>query len=73
MQRANLNNIKFIHADEAMFTFNTFISRSWYKRHSNVEVYDSKIKVKAHAILGGISEDKGLETYVIHPLSIKSE
>ena len=25
------------------------------------------------AILGGISEDSGLETYVIHPRSIKTE
>lgn len=73
MQRSQEHNIKFIHADEAVFTFNTFISRSWYKRYSNIEVYDQKVKVQTHAILGGISEDSGLETYVIHPRSIKTE
>ena len=40
MRRAINNKIKFIHADEAVFTFSTFISRSWYKRNSNIEVYD---------------------------------
>ncbi len=40
MQRAISNNIKFIHADEAVFTFNTFISKSWYKKYDNIEVYD---------------------------------
>nr|AAB42034.1 42 kDa 'D,D35E' transposase [Oxytricha trifallax] len=73
MQRAITNDIKFIHADEAVFTFNTFIQKSWYKRHSNIEVYDQKVKVQTMAILGGISEDAGLETYVIHPRSIKTE
>eukprot|EP00347_Sterkiella_histriomuscorum_P011758 403371210 len=73
MQRAITNNIKFIHADEAVFTFNTFINKSWYKKYDNIEVYDQKVKVVTHAILAGISEDSGLESYVIHPRSIKRE
>ena len=73
MQRAITNNIKFIHADEAVFTFNTFINKSWYKKYNNIEVYDQKIKVVTHAILAGISEDGGLESFIIHPRSIKRE
>jgi len=68
-----VHNIKFIHADEAVFTFNTFINKSWYKKYDNIEVYDKKVKVQTHAILAGISEDAGLESYVIHPRSIKTE
>lgn len=56
-----------------MFTFNTFINKSWYKKYDNIEVYDKKVKVQTHAILAGISEDAGLESYVIHPRSIKTE
>ena len=56
-----------------MFTFNTFITRSWYKRHDNIEVYNKKIKIVTHAMLAGISEDGGLEAFVIHPRSIKTE
>ena len=40
MQRALEHNIKFIPADEAVCTLNTLISRSWYKRYSNIEAYD---------------------------------
>jgi len=73
MQRPIAENIKFIHADECVFTFNTFINRSWYKKYDNIEVYDKKVKVTTHAMLAGISEDEGFEAYVIHPRSIKTE
>jgi hypothetical protein len=48
------------------------MNRSWYKKYDNIEVYDKKVKVVTHALLAGISEDSGLEAYVIHPRSIKT-
>jgi len=35
-------------------------------------VIDRKVTVKAHAIIAGISEELGLETYLIKPKSIKT-
>ena len=39
---------------------------------SNIEVIDKKITIKTHAIVAGISEDVGLEAYLIKPKSIKT-
>jgi DDE superfamily endonuclease len=65
--------VKIIHADEAMFTFNTFVKRSWSTAYNSVKVTDQKITVKTMAVIAGISEDVGLETYMIVPKAIKTE
>ena len=62
---AAANNIKVIHVDEAVFTFSTFRNKSWSSAYSNIGVIDKKVTIKAHAIIAGISEDKGLESYLI--------
>ena len=55
-----------------MFTFSTFIKKSWSGSYDNISVIDRKVTVKAHAIIPGISEELGLETYLIKPKSIKT-
>ena len=55
-----------------MFTFSTFIKKSWSGSYDNISVIDRKVTVKAHAIIAGISEESGLETYLIKPKSIKT-
>ena len=57
--------MKIIHLDEAVFTFSTFRNKSWSSAYNNIEVIDKKITIKAHAIIAGISEDKGLESYLV--------
>ena len=55
-----------------MFTFSTFIKKSWSGSYDNISVIDRKVTVKAHAIIAGIREELGLETYLIKPKSIKT-
>jgi hypothetical protein len=62
---AKQKKIRFIKVDECVFTFSTFRKRSWSHSYESVSVFDQKITVKAHALIAGISEEKGLETYFI--------
>ena len=55
-----------------MFTFSTFIKKSWSGSYDNISMIDRKVTVKAHAIIAGISEELGLKTYLIKPKSIKT-
>jgi hypothetical protein len=73
MRWAHHKGVKFISADEAVFTFHTFTKKSWSGSYNNITVLDRKITVKTHAILAGISEDKGLEHYLVCLKSIKTE
>ena len=67
------DRIKIVYADEAVFTHSKLGKRAWSRRLENISVFEEKITVRTHAIVAGISEDKGLETYVIQPKSFKSE
>ena len=62
-----------MHADEAVLTFSTFSNKIWSGSYDNIKVFDWKIIIKTHAIVAGISEDKGLEEYLVAPKSIKTE
>jgi hypothetical protein len=73
MLTSRANQVKFIQADEAVFTFSTFSNKTWSGSYDNIKVFDRKITIKTHAIVAGISEDKGLEEYLISPKSIKSQ
>ena len=72
-REATQNGVRIIHADEAVFTFNTFMKKSWSTPYNSVLVTDQKITVKTMAVIAGISEDSGLETYLLHPRAIKTE
>lgn len=72
LSNAQQNHIKVIYIDEAVFTFNTFKTKSWSSAYSSIEVRDANIKVKAHALVCGISEDKGYEHSLINLKSISS-
>lgn len=56
-----------------MFTFSTFSKKSWSPAYNSIQVIDRKVTVKTHAIIAGISEENGLEAYLIYPKSIKTE
>ena len=55
-----------------MFTFSTLIKKSWSSSYDNISVIDRNVTVKAHTIIAAISEELGLETYLIKPKSIKT-
>lgn len=57
MINSRSNQVKFIHADEAVFTFSTFSNKTWSGCYDNIRVFDRKITIKTHAIVAGISED----------------
>jgi transposase len=69
---ASLQGTRVIQVDECVFTFSTFKNKSWSHVYDNIEVVDKKITIKAQALIAGISEDKGLETYLITQRSIKT-
>lgn len=73
MLSCDRENIKIIHADEAVFTHSTLGKRAWSRKLENISVYEQKMTIRTHAIVAGISEDRGLETYVIQPKSIKTD
>jgi len=73
MIHSKVNQVKLIQADEAVFTFSTFSNKTWSGSYDNIRVFDRKITIKTHAIVAGISEDKGLEEYLVWPKSIKTE
>lgn len=73
IQKGINEKVKIIFIDEAVFSFNTFAKKSWSLPYANISVVEQKIKVLSHAIIAGISEDKGLEAYLIKRKSIKTE
>ena len=70
---ARLYEMKLVFLDEAVFTFNTFNTKAWSSFYNSITVDENKLKVKTQAIISAISEDVGLEAYVIHPSSIKAK
>ena len=63
--------MKIIFIDEAVFTFNTFMTKAWSSAYTSISVREGDIKVKAQAIVAGISLDKGLEHFLLSLKSIK--
>ena len=65
--------MKIVYLDEAVFSFNTFKPKAWSSAYTTINVTESKMKIKTQALLAAISEDVGIEDYIIHPKSIKTE
>jgi transposase len=73
LSQAKLDNMRIVFLDEAVFTFNTFCSRAWSSRYSQITVSEERLKVKTQALIAGISEEAGLESYLVYPRSISAE
>ena len=65
--------MKIVFLDEAVFTYNTLSKKAWSSAYTSIKVKDSNIRIKTQALIAAISEDVGLESYMIHPRSIKTE
>ena len=61
--------MKLIFIDEAVFSFNTFKSKAWSKANESIIVKEANLRVKSQAFIAAISEDGGLESFMIHPRS----
>ena len=48
-------------------------SKAWSRAYSSIEVHESKMRMKAQAIVAAISEDVGYEHHLTHIRSISSE
>ena len=73
LQEQKLYSITVIYLDEAVFTFNTFLTKAWSSSYKNISVREAKINVRAHALVAGVSEENGMEGYHIVPKAINSE
>ena len=56
-----------------MFTFSTFRSKAWSSHLNRIKVVDSDLRIEAIAMISAISAENGLEGYLLHPKSIKTE
>ena len=64
---------KLVFVDEAVFSFNTFSTKAWAVPYKSVTFEEKKMSVKTQALIAGISKDRGLESYIIHPLSFSAQ
>lgn len=64
--------LKLVFLDEAVFTFNTMATRAWFSAYDCLKLRDAETRIKTMALVAAISEDKGLEGYMLHPRSISS-
>ena len=72
VRSARLQDKKLVWVDEAVFTFNTMSTRAWSAKHSRIEVKDADARVKTVALVAAISEEAGLEAFLLHPRSIST-
>jgi len=62
--------MRLLFIDEAVFSFNTFNSKAWSSSKESIIVKEEKLRIKSQAFIAAISEESGLESYLIHPRSI---
>ena len=64
---------KVVFLDEAVFSFNTFSTKAWASPYQSIKVNDFSIRVRTQALICCVSEDIGLETYMIRPRAINTD
>jgi transposase len=72
VKKARLRDKKLVLVDEAIFTFNTLESKAWSSKYQSISVKESDARIKTVALIAAVSEDSGLEGFVIHPKSIST-
>ena len=72
VKKARLRDKKLVWVDEAIFTFNTLGSKAWSSKYQSISVKDTDARIKTVALIAAVSEDSGLEGFVIHPKSIST-
>lgn len=68
-QRAVREGALVLFVDEAVFSPNTMLLRSWAATNESIEVQDLRKRLKTEAIIAAISQERGLESYMIRERS----
>ena len=63
---------KLVWVDEAVFSFNTLGTKAWSSKYSSIQIKEVDARVKTMALIAAISEDNGLEAFLIHPKAIST-
>ena len=71
--QALYDQVKIVFVDEAIFSPQTSLAKSWSAKGTNIEQLDMRHKIKTTAYVAGISEECGLETYLLEPQSINQD
>ena len=61
---------KLVFLDEAIFSFNTVSTRTWYSTYSSFKIVESNVRIKSQALLSAVSLEKGMEHFMTNPRSI---
>ena len=73
VELSKTSNQKIIFLDETVFTFSTFRSKAWSHHRHRLQVVDSDLRIQTMAMISAISAENGLEGFLLHPKSIKTE
>jgi len=71
VEKAKEKGKKIIYIDEVVFSPATLMKFAW--SGMNIEVADKRQYVKTYALLAGISEEAGVEGFIIRRKSIKTD
>jgi len=64
--------LRLVFLDEAVFTFNTMATRAWFSAYDCLKLRDAENRIKTMALVAAVSQEKGLEGYLLHPRSISA-
>jgi len=72
VQKAREEGKKVIYIDEVVFSPATALKFAWSGKGTNIEVADKRQYVKTQALIAGISEEGGVEGFMVKKKSIKT-
>ena len=59
------SKLKIIFVDEVIFSPQTILERQWSSKRNNIRQLDIRNQLTTEAVVAGISDDYGLEAYLI--------
>ena len=71
--QAKSEGSRVIYVDECIFSSKTQLKRSWSNKHESISYHDQRRSIETMALLAGISEEQGLEHYMIKSRVISSD
>jgi hypothetical protein len=73
MRQARDLGLRVVFVDEAMFTTAILMKTAYSSLGSNHKIKEKAVSAPALAVIGGVSEENGLDSWLITPRSAKSE
>ena len=72
-ESAHSSGARIIFIDEAVFSPQTMLEKSWSGRNESINVQDLRNRMKTEAIITGISKERGLECFMIKERSFNQD